>query len=120
MAIQDWVKGTTPIDGTMIIWAEGTAQDLCQGNKPLTSSTIRRFFGEMRRIQSSFNLSDAHMLQAKLAYDAGRKDGKVKEFYRKLTPGIQAITDKDSFDRFVKIAEAIVSFHKLHYTGRDD
>jgi len=122
--IREWVSGQSPINKEMIVWAENTAKDLAdlnnRGKDALTASTIRRFFGEMRRIQSSFSLEDAQMLQAKLAYDAGRKRGKVNTFYRELTPGIQAISDKDSFNRFVKVVEAIVSFHKLHYIGKED
>lgn len=130
--LKDWVSGEKDMDKSMIKWAEENAKELSiaatdRKGRPirdsaLTPSTIRRFFGEMRRIQArhQFDLSDAQMLQAKLAYDAGRKGHKVKTFYKLMTPGIQVIDDKKSFDRFVKIAEAIVSFHKLHYVGKDD
>ncbi|MCB0596841.1 MAG: type III-A CRISPR-associated protein Csm2 [Lewinellaceae bacterium] len=124
----EWINGTTPINDEVVQWAESTGRILA--NKGLTSSTIRRFFGEMRRIQSSFKdyVEDVPMLKAKLAYDVGRKYDErrnkgigVKLFYDVLKPGIEAVQGKkENFNRFVKIAEAIVAFHKQYYKGIED
>ena len=129
----DWVKGITPINDEVVEWAQKTGEQLAL--KRLTPSTIRRFFGEMRRIQSNFKEyhSDVPLLKAKLAYDVGRKYDKrskkgegVYLFFEVLSPGISAVgdeeleTQKENFDRFVKLSEALVAFHKLYYKGKDD
>ncbi|MEZ5040685.1 MAG: type III-A CRISPR-associated protein Csm2 [Saprospiraceae bacterium] len=118
----EWITQAGNIDNSVVHWAEETGKKLAEGK--LTSSTIRRFFGEMRRIQSNFskNNEDVPMLKAKLAYDVGRKkEPGVKDFYRILSPGIEAVqNNEDNFNRFVKIAESIVAFHKLHYKGKED
>ena len=125
---KEWVTGAITIDNEVVSWAERTGQQLARGG--LTSSNIRRFFGEMRRIQSDFksNKEDVPLLKAKLAYDVGRKfDPKnhdrtigIKDFYEVLAPGIMAINgDEKNFNRFVKIAESLVAFHKL-YAGKND
>ncbi len=117
-----WVSGSKNIDNHVVQWSEKTGKTLAQ--KGLTSSTIRRFFGEMRRIQSNFEKykDDVPFLKAKLAYDAGRKKSPgVKIFYNVLSPGIEAVQGKEAnFNRFVKIAESVVAFHKLYYQGKED
>lgn len=131
---KEWVTEPGKIDNEVVSWAANTGEYLANGG--LTPSTIRRFFGEMRRIQSNFEeyKEDVPLLKAKLAYDVGRKykkktnrDGSIKEegkgvkdFYTILSPGIEAVDgDKNRFNRFVKIAEAIVAFHR-QYNKVDD
>jgi len=103
------------------------------GTRPLTTSQIRKFFGELKRIQASPEKfkEEIPLLKAKLAYAVGRdhdKRGKpkskIKEFYEELATGIDSIRndinnrDKDLI-RFVKIVESIVAFHKYH-GGKDN
>jgi CRISPR type III-A-associated protein Csm2 len=119
---KEWVTESGKIDHQVVLWAERTGKALAEGR--LTASTIRRFFGEMRRIQSNFTKyqEDIPFLKAKLAYDVGRKKERgVKDFYEILSPGIEAAQgNEDNFNRFVKIAESVVAFHKLHYQGKED
>ena len=109
-----WITQPEAIDNDTVDWAEEAGAYLVKSG--LSTSSLRRFFGDVRRIQSDFNAfkEDVPLLRAKLAYDAKRrgKDG-VQEFYDLMKSGIIAV-DKDEarFGRFVKIAEAIVAFHK--------
>lgn len=91
--------------------------------KPLSTTQLRRFFGEMRRIQHltlKEDISSVIMLKPKLAYAVGREDGKgkIKDFYEQLSIGLDAIdinnieTRDNHFNNFVKIVEAIVAYHK--------
>jgi CRISPR-associated protein Csm2 len=119
---KEWITDPGKIDNQVVSWAERTGQSLANGK--LTASTIRRFFGEMRRIQSNFSKhqEDIPLLKAKLAYDVGRKkEPGVREFYQVLSPGIEASQgSEENFNRFVKIAESVVAFHKLYYKGKED
>ncbi|HMQ84000.1 MAG TPA: type III-A CRISPR-associated protein Csm2 [Saprospiraceae bacterium] len=119
----EWVTGEIPINDEVVQWAERTGRELAEAK--LTSSNIRRFFGEMRRIQSDFerHKEDVPLLKAKLAYDVGRKSNErgIRAFYNILSPAIGAVEGQESnFTRFVKIAEAIVAFHKLYTDSRND
>ena len=119
---REWINGEQEINNDVVKWAETTGKKLAHGK--LTASTIRRFFGEMRRIQSNFikYKEDVPLLKAKLAYDVGRKrESGVRDFYNILSPGIEAVKGNEAnFNRFVKVAESIVAFHKLHYKGKED
>lgn len=101
----------------------------------LTTSQLRKFFGEIRRIQAlstvtkedgsqekAFDKTDILMLKPKLAYSVGRADAskepKIKEFYEELSKGIDQVDSYAHFINFVKIVEAIVAYHKA-YGGKD-
>ena len=99
-----------------------------RGTGPLTSSQIRRFFGELKRIQADpvKYKEEIPMLKAKLAYAVGRdtttfrgqvqNKTKIKEFYEELEKGINYIRTenlKEDVIRFVKLVESIVAFHKF-------
>lgn len=119
---KEWVTGDAPINDEVVQWAERTGRVLAEAK--LTSSNIRRFFGEMRRIQADFDRhkEDVPLLKAKLAYDVGRKKERgIKDFYDVLSPGITSIGgNEEHFTRFVKITEAIVAFHKLYDENKKD
>ena len=99
-----------------------------RGTKPLTTSQIRKFFGELKRIQADPQKyrEEIPMLKAKLAYAVGREAStyrgqltyktKIKEFYEELELGINSIRKENSNDliRFVKIVESTVAFHKFY------
>jgi CRISPR-associated protein Csm2 len=136
-----WV--TERIDNTLNGWADEFGKYLTQSDKPLTTTQLRRFFGEIKRIGLSFkdNASDVYMLEPKLAYAVGRvtgtNKGRIKEFYEELSRGLREVTkaiDKDEaketkdeeykdshrqFKNFTKVAEAIVAYHKSH-GGKDN
>ncbi len=95
---------------------------------PLTTSQLRKFFGEIRRMQAEmqhakidstdkqkFDKTSLLMLKPKLAYQVGRaKDdtAKVRDFYLQLSIGVDNVETRDHFKRFVKIVEAVVAYHK--------
>jgi len=95
---------------------------------PLTTSQLRKFFGELRRMQAEiqhtkidvtdkqkFDKTSLLMLKPKLAYQVGRaKDdtAKVRDFYIQLSIGVDNVGTRDHFKRFVKIVEAVVAYHK--------
>lgn len=86
---------------------------------PLTTSQIRKFFGEIKRIQADFNnlKSEIILLDPKIAYAVGRskKEGKNKleDFYNQVSPLLRDINqDEKKFKNFVNIIESIVAYHK--------
>jgi CRISPR-associated protein Csm2 len=98
-------------------WTKSFSEFLTSDNNALTTSQIRKFFGELKRIQADYSrfIQDLPMLKAQLAYAVGRNRGsKIKEFYEELTKGLGGIRkdNKVDFHNFVKIVESIVAFHK--------
>lgn len=99
-----------------------------KGTGPLTTSQIRKFFGELKRIQADpyKYKEEVPMLKAKLAYAVGRDASsykghvqyktKIKEFYEELELGINSIRNGENTDliHFVKLVESIVAFHKFY------
>jgi CRISPR-associated protein Csm2 len=116
-----WVTGDDPINTQTINWAHDLGQYLASGGKTdaMTTSQIRKFFGEVKRIQADFqkHKDDAPMLSAKLAYAVGRQKGKerIKKFYIEFDKAIKAIDgNEENYNRFVKLLESTVAFHKFH------
>lgn len=116
-------------------WAEefghylATDDSSQDGLRPMTTSQLRRFFGEVKRQQvNGYNQSDFVLLKPKLAYAVGRdkkkeKDGmrnttKIGDFYDVMSQGMSLVTNKEEFDRFVKVFEAVVAFHKEKSTDK--
>ena len=91
----------------------------------MTTSQIRKFFGEIKRIQADFanNSSDVVLLDPKIAYAVGRakKDARrdqsvaIEQFYKMINPLIRKV-DKDpvKFRHLVQVCEAIVAYHKAN------
>lgn len=126
---QKWVQ--SGIDPDLIDYASSFGRFLKtedEGKKALTTSQIRRFFGEIRRIEADYqNLSSQIiMINPKLAYAVGRdldKRGnpksKIFEFYNEVKTGVSFIrfnsgNEESDFKNFVKIIEAIVAYHKFY------
>lgn len=128
-----WVH--EPITQEIVEWCESFGKFLAEGKdkidkngksmkdpKPMTTSQLRRFFGEVKRIemQADVNLSDVAMLNPLLAYAVGRDTNctAIKQFQEEMTKAISEIknkeTYKEDFKNFVKIFEAIVAYHKLY------
>lgn len=93
--------------------------------EPLTTSQLRRFFGEVKRQQmTGYNPTEFVMLKPKLAYAVGRarqngkkgKYQKIEDFYTVLSDAIDKVensTDKPkAFRNFITAFEAIVAYHK--------
>jgi len=93
-------------------------------DEKLTSSQLRKFFGEVKRQQmQGYNKTDFIMLKPKLAYAVGRafanssnKYFKIKDLYIVLTDAIDKVSDDKSFKNFISIFEAIVAYHKASET----
>lgn len=93
--------------------------------EPLTTSQLRKFFGEVKRQQMmGYNNTEFVMLKPKLAYAVGRakqngkrfKAQKIEDFYLVMVDAIDKVessTDKPkAFKNFITAFEAIVAYHK--------
>lgn len=88
----------------------------------LTTSQLRKFFGEVKRQQMmGYNETDFVLLKPKLAYAVGRakdSNAKINDFYHviaKAIDSVKASTQEESekrFKNFIKVFEAIVAYHK--------
>ncbi|MDK2909992.1 MAG: CRISPR-associated protein Csm2 [Bacteroidales bacterium] len=132
---QEWIQNG--INNDAINWANELGNRLSTPagpKKALTSSQIRKFFGELKRIQVDPILyqSDIPMLKAKLAYAVGRAanrngnqvnyESRIIDFYNEIIVGLDYLRNdeqflKDDFINFVKLIEAVVAFHK-YYGGK--
>ena len=90
----------------------------------LTTSQLRKFFGEVKRQQTiGYKESSFILLKPKLAYAVGRvKDGrkyyKIEDLYNVLSNAVDIVvspetTNKEkAFRNFIAFFEAIVAYHK--------
>ena len=92
---------------------------------PLTTTQLRRFFGEVKRQQmTEYNETEFVMLKPKLAYAVGRakqsgKKGshqKIEDFYLVLADAIDKVISSPNKPlarkNFISTFEAIVAYHK--------
>lgn len=127
---KEWVQ--KPITPEIVEWTKSFGEHLQSfsgGRKGLTTSQIRKFFGELKRIQAAPEKfkEEIPLLKAKLAYAVGRdlKKGKnqtkINDFYEELEKGINGIRqdNKEDLMRFIKIVESTVAYHKF-YGGKDN
>lgn len=93
--------------------------------EPLTTSQLRKFFGEVKRQQiTGYDDTEFVMLKPKLAYAVGRtkKNGsrskhyKIEDFYTVMANAIDIVVSCEdrpkAFMNFMTIFEAIVAYHK--------
>jgi CRISPR-associated protein Csm2 len=81
----------------------------------LTTSQLRKFFGEVKRQQmNGYNETDFVLLKPKLAYAVGRSKGrsKITDFYDVMSLAIDLVKSETNFKNFIKFFEAIVAYHK--------
>jgi len=126
----DWITGEG-VTTDAIEWAESFGEHLTKnekrsrpnGTEDMTTTQIRRFFGEVKRIEMDYekNNQDIVMLKPMLAYAVGRKsDSKIKDFYEEMSCAIDEVSKAEGnvrkryFRNFVKLYEAIVAYHKYH------
>ena len=94
-------------------------------SEPLTTSQLRKFFGEVKRQQMmGYNETEFTMLKPKLAYAVGRakqngkknKAQKIEDFFIVLTDAIDKVLSSSdrakAFKNFITAFEAIVAYHK--------
>lgn len=129
-----WIQnGITP---EIVEWTKFFGEYLCSldgGNRPLTTGQIRKFFGEVRRIDSDVirHKDDIPMLKPMLAYavgrdknDRGQNKTKIKEFGEELIKALDSIRYGESdkiigdYKNFVKLFESLVAYHK-YFGGKD-
>lgn len=82
----------------------------------LTTSQLRKFFGEVKRQQMvGYKETDFILLKPKLAYAVGRaeKNSKIRDFYEVMAAAIDLVSNETEFQNFIKIFEAIVAYHKV-------
>lgn len=82
----------------------------------LTTSQLRKFFGEVKRQQMvGYKDTDFILLKPKLAYAVGRadKNSKIRDFYEVMASAIDLVSNEKEFQNFIKIFEAIVAYHKV-------
>lgn len=130
---KEWVQ--VGITDETIKWAESFGKFLSDrpdrndrnARGSLTTSQLRRFFGEIRRIENNFkeHQTDFQMLKPMLAYAVGRDKNdrgynktKIAEFNDEISKAIDytlsANNQAEAFKNFIKIFEAIVAYHKFH------
>lgn len=113
------------INADGIAFAEKFAKYLmCKDNtqsKPgdeLTTSQIRNFFGEVRRIQMkgyTENKSSFYLLKPKLAYAAARAGKeRVTMFREVMDVAHEQVKDSKQYDNFCDFLEAILAYHKAN------
>jgi CRISPR-associated protein Csm2 len=124
----DWIE--SGIKGGAIDYAEKLGQKLVQ--ERFTTSQIRNFYGELKRIQLK-GISDTkqrsafHLLHPKLAYAAKRAERtggtgantfKIEILKAHTAVKIDQENSGERFEHFCDLCEAILAFHKAH-GGRD-
>lgn len=89
----------------------------------LSSSQIRNIFGKVRQIEMNWAVSDDNeqdsrralrdliLLKPKLAYQSERKK-EVEALADLLMQAIDMVENRDHFQRFVDLFEAILAYHK--------
>lgn len=138
---KSWVRsGITP---EIVKWTESFGKFLCAygeqrpEKKALTTGQLRKFFGEVKRIDADVvkHKAEVPMLKPLLAYAVGRdkkssRNGmvnktRIEEFGDELCNAIDAIrfdSDenlKSDYKNFVQIFESIVAYHKF-YGGQEN
>ena len=135
----DMIQKGKGLSSQTIAWASDVGQFLAQYDrqnrvKELSTSQLRKFFGQIKRLQAQGyhegNRSDLLMLSPQLAYAVGRdrkktregiRDGsKINYFYQEISAAIKAVEaenideERKRFSNFVNLVEAIVAYHKYH------
>ncbi len=112
----DFKKDCDTIINEAKIFAEYLSkQDRENRISALTSNQLRKFYGEVKRQQlNGYDPVEFKLLKPKLAYAVGRNsNNKISDFYSVMSDAIDSVYDKDSFDNFIKMFEAIVAYQKL-------
>ncbi len=137
----DWVIADQGLPEAAVDFAEAFGQHLADqflgkrdntliggGRNALSTTQLRNFFNEIRRIQLKRNfkenLSDFFMLKPKLAYatarvmsDGFKKENRIKDFNEALILLIDKVAQTQNpvhFENFTKFVEATVAYHKWY------
>ena len=122
----NWITGDS-LSEEAVREAENLGQRLAPENRndfnAMTSSQLRRFFGELKKIQleakvqsdSEFKPLKVKLLKPKLAYAKGRatRENRIGIFYNEVGVAIDAIQTRQHLLNFVDWIEAVVAYHKF-------
>jgi CRISPR-associated protein Csm2 len=137
---KEWIQNGITEDARA--WAESFGKFLCsiedddkQPKGALSTSQLRKFFGEVKRIETDFEKyrQDLVMLKPMLSYAVGRdkknkgsefrNQTRIVQFEQELSKAIDFIRSdssaKSDYKNFVKMFEAIVAYHKF-YSKKDN
>ncbi len=111
-----------------VIFADKFGKHLGSGDRSekMTTTQLRRFFGEVKRQQmNGYDKSKFILLKPQLAYAVGRayqnKTGKkIEDFYDVMTHAIDLVSEEKHFENFIKVFEAIVAYHKKYETQNQE
>lgn len=89
-------------------------------SQQLSSTFIRNIYGEMVRIQAGGfdnHTADFYLLRPKVAYAVKRSDKDyIAKYYSQLYNKMaDVVTTATHYENLVKIAEAIIAYHKTYY-----
>lgn len=117
----EWISNRVNKDA--VDWSQRFAKYLAPQDRndrdALTTSQLRKFFGQLRRIEADFEKlkGEIPLLKPKLAYAVGRAkaQNKIRDFYKQMETGFNALDgSKKSFSNFINLSESIVAFHKFY------
>ena len=101
----------------MVDFADKMGKILCE--EKLTTSRFRNVFGEIKRIQVSGY--EEHkvsfiLLKPKIAYAVGRDNENIGLllFQNMFDACFEHVTNKETYQNFCNLVEAILAYHKLH------
>ncbi len=121
---KEWI--TNQINPETVNWASEFGTELAKNKvdgsgkeireTKLTTSQLRKFFGEVKRQQAiGYNPTDFILLKPKLAYAVGRtkkSNSCLHDFYKVMAIAIDCVENEKQFKNFIKVFEAIVAYHK--------
>lgn len=112
--VTKWMK--EGVNKAAVEFAEQSGKYMAE-NK-LTTSQIRNFYGEIKRIQmSDFEKCKTSfcLLKPKIAYAVSRQDNDGIRFFQSFfNKAFAAIDNKEEFDHFCELAEAMLAYHKAN------
>ncbi|MEK6482146.1 type III-A CRISPR-associated protein Csm2 [Catalinimonas sp. 4WD22] len=134
-----WIQSEEGLPDEAIKWAAEFGSHLAKGEgrdglNKLSTSQLRKFFGQMKRLQIDMlsgsirgnqgSHSGLLMLKPQLAYAKGRdlktfrneavSQTKIADFEDQISKAIDGVekNNKKHFKNFVNLVEAIVAYHK--------
>lgn len=125
-----WLKEANGLPKEAVDFAEKLGEILVDiqpdgrpGSNQMTTSQVRNFFGEMRRIQMKGfekNKGAFHMLKPKLAYSVARagRNSKITVFQQVTNHLMDGVNDQTTYNNFISFMEAVVAYHKSN-GGKD-
>lgn len=120
---KEWI--TSKIDKKGIQFADDFGKDIANDGDGLTTSQIRNYFGEAKRIQAKGYVGEESsflLLRPKLAYLTKRAEekagfkakGKATSFKEIMDLAHDGVDNKEHFQNFMDFLEAILAYHKAH------